>query len=341
MRILRANLCDSVHAELMQDIMPTTSDQFRGCLLGLACGDAVGTTVEFCSRGSFKPLNDMVGGGPFGLKPGQWTDDTSMALCLAASLTELGRFDPHDQMTRYVRWRLNGYFSATGACFDIGNTTSAAVSAFQRTGNPFSGPTHDRSLGNGSIMRLAPVPLFFYPDHEQAVAMAGESSRTTHGHPQCIDACKLLAAILCRLLDGGGKESIFFQDPDHRWCSPEVIEIASGGYRAKPENDIQGSGHVIKSLEAGLWSFATTNSFEAAVLKAANLGDDADTTAAVCGQIAGAHYGASAIPRRWLEKLAMREEIETLSDRLLEATSGAGVNAIKQGCVDHPLGTRH
>ncbi len=298
-------------------------DQFRGCLLGLACGDAVGTTVEFCSRGSFSPLSDMVGGGPFRLKPGQWTDDTSMALCLAASLTELGRFDPHDQITRYVRWREQGYFSATGSCFDIGSTTSAALSAFQRTGDPFSGPTHERSLGNGSIMRLAPVPMFFYPDHEQAVVMAGESSRTTHGHPQCVDACKLLAAILCRLLDGGGKESVVFHDNDHRWDTPEVIEIAAGGYRGKSEGQIEGSGHVIKSLEAALWSFATTDSFEEAILKAANLGDDADTTAAVCGQIAGAHYGAAGIPEHWLEKLAMREEIEALCERLFRADPAA------------------
>jgi ADP-ribosyl-[dinitrogen reductase] hydrolase len=300
--------------------MADTRDKFRGCLLGLACGDAVGTSVEFRSRGSFPPLTDMVGGGPFGLQPGQWTDDTSMALCLAASLTELGRFDAHDQMTRYMRWREHGYYSATGSCFDIGNTTSAAISAFQLTGDPFSGQTHEWSLGNGSIMRLAPAPLFFYPDYEQAVAMAGESSRTTHGHAQCIEACELLAAILCRLLDGGGKESVVFLDPDHRWETPEVIEIAGGGYRAKAMNDIQGSGHVIKSLEAALWSFVTTDSFEGAILRAANLGDDADTTAAVCGQIAGAHYGASGIPARWLEKLCMRQEIESLSDRLLAAT---------------------
>ncbi len=294
-------------------------DRFRGCLLGLACGDAVGTTVEFRRRGSFAPLTDMVGGGPFGLKPGQWTDDTSMALCLASSLTELRKFDPHDQMTRYVRWWKHGYLSATGDCFDIGGTTSTALSAFQRTGNPFSGPTDDRSLGNGSIMRLAPVPLYFYPDHMRAVKMAGESSRTTHGHPQCIDACKLLAAILCRLLDSGGKAGVVFHAPYHDWDAAEVVEIAGGEYRSKSGGQINGSGYVISSLEAALWSFVTTDSFEDAILRAANLGDDADTTAAVCGQIAGAHYGASAIPAHWLDKLAMRDEIEALADRLLDA----------------------
>lgn len=300
-------------------------DQFRGCLLGLACGDAVGTTVEFRRRGSFTPVSDMVGGGPFCLKPGQWTDDTSMALCLAASLTELGRFDANDQMTRYVRWWQHGYYSSTGACFDIGNTTASALSAFDRTGNPFSGPTHERSLGNGSIMRLAPVPLFFYPDYEQAIAMAGESSRTTHGHPQCIDACRLLAAILCRLLNGSGKACVIFSDADHRWDTPEVIAIAGGSYHALSEDLIQGSGHVIKSLEAALWCFVKTDSFEEAILKAANLGDDADTTAAVCGQIAGAHYGASGIPPRWLEKLSKRDEIEALCDRLLGASPASPI----------------
>jgi ADP-ribosyl-[dinitrogen reductase] hydrolase len=302
--------------------MSEDRDRFRGCLLGLACGDAVGTTVEFKRRGTFAPLTDMVGGGPFGLKPGQWTDDTSMALCLANSLTELGRFDAHDQMTRYLRWWQDGYCSATGSCFDIGGTTSSALSAFGRTGDPFSGPTHDRSLGNGSIMRLAPVPLFFYPNHEQAVTMAGESSRTTHGHPQCIDACRLLAAVLCRLLDGGDKASVVFPGHDGRWAAPEILEVAGGGYIEKAEQDIVGSGHVTRSLEAALWSLVTTESFEAAILKAANLGDDADTTAAVCGQIAGAYYGASGIPSRWLGKLAMREDIETLADRLLEAKPG-------------------
>jgi len=302
-------------------------EYFRGCLLGLACGDAVGTTVEFRSRGSFSPLNDMVGGGPFRLKPGQWTDDTSMALCLGKSLTELGRFDPHDQMKRYVRWREHGYCSSTGKCFDIGGTTAAALLDFQRTGEPYSGLTDARSLGNGSIMRLAPVPLFFYPDHERAIVMAGESSRTTHGHPTCIDACKLMAAILCRLLDGGGKESVVFDNASANWNASEVIEIARGGYQAKSEGQICGSGYVISSLEAALWSFTTTDSFETAILKAANLGLDADTTAAVCGQIAGAHYGASAIPTCWLEKLAMREEIESLSDRLLEATPPPTANS--------------
>ena len=129
--------------------------RFRGCLLGLACGDAVGTTVEFTARGRFTPVTDLVGGGVFDLPPGAWTDDTSMALCLASSLTELGRFDPVDQMRRYRRWVDEGYLSSTGKCFDVGNTVYDALERFQQTGEPFSGSTDTWSAGNGCIMRLA------------------------------------------------------------------------------------------------------------------------------------------------------------------------------------------
>ncbi|MCX7635479.1 MAG: ADP-ribosylglycohydrolase family protein, partial [Syntrophales bacterium] len=136
-------------------------DRFCGCLLGLAVGDALGTTVEFQPPGSFPPLTAMVGGGPFQLKPGQWTDDTAMALCLAESLITCRGFDPRDQMERYVRWWQEGYLSSTGTCFDIGNTTRRALTAFLQTGNPMSGPTESSAAGNGSLMRLAPVPMFY------------------------------------------------------------------------------------------------------------------------------------------------------------------------------------
>jgi ADP-ribosyl-[dinitrogen reductase] hydrolase len=139
-------------------------DRQRGCLLGLACGDAVGTTVEFSARGSFPPMTDMVGGGPFRLPVGAWTDDTSMALCLATSLVEKNGFDAHDQMTRYCQWYQNGYLSSTGRCFDIGLTVRGALARFQKSGEPFSGSTDPQAAGNGCIMRLAPVPMFYYPN---------------------------------------------------------------------------------------------------------------------------------------------------------------------------------
>jgi len=310
----------------------TREDRFLGCLLGLATGDAVGTTVEFRRRGGFEPLSDMVGGGPFGLRPGQWTDDTSMALCLAESLVEVGGFDPEDQMERYLRWRTEGHLSSTGTCFDIGNTVADALRRFRETGEPYSGSLDPYAAGNGCIMRLAPVPMFFFSDREQAVLRSGESSRTTHGARECRDACRLFGLLLHRALSGQTKEDILapLGGPGDG-SSPSAAEplpggplsqkiraIADGAYREKAEAEIRGSGYVVESLEAALWCFHRTSSFREAVLAAANLGDDADTTAAVCGQIAGAHYGIQGIPERWVALLAKREVLEELARRLAE-----------------------
>lgn len=296
-------------------------DRCAGSLLGLACGDAVGTTVEFAVRGDFEPLTDMVGGGPFSLSPGEWTDDTSMALCLAASLVEQGDFDARDQMERYVRWRQEGYLSSTGRCFDIGNTTSAALSRYLRTRDPYAGSTDPQAAGNGSLMRLAPVPMFYYPDPVAAIHYAGESSRTTHAAPQAVEACRLFAALLVKALAGYSKDEILapphFPPGAPPALNPAIQAIADRDYRTKTRAAIIGDGYVVHSLEAALWCFHTADTFREAILAAANLGDDADTTAAICGQIAGAHYGVAGIPPHWLATLTLRGEIETLADRLL------------------------
>jgi ADP-ribosyl-[dinitrogen reductase] hydrolase len=286
-------------------------------LLGLACGDAVGTTVEFKPRGSFAPVVDMVGGGPFHLKPGQWTDDTSMALCLATSLHECGGFDAADQMRRYCRWMEDGYLSSTGKCFDIGRTVLSALQSFRRTGDPFSGITDPKSAGNGCLMRLAPVPMFFFPNREQAIAMSGKSSQTTHGANECIEACRLFGAMLVSALDGAGKEDILFGHGVIIEGDTRLREVAAGSFRSAPEAEIQGSGYVVESLEAALWCFWQTDNFRDAVLRATNLGRDADTTAAICGQLAGAYYGESGIPIEWRQRLFMAEEICRLADGLL------------------------
>jgi ADP-ribosyl-[dinitrogen reductase] hydrolase len=291
-------------------------DRFRGCLLGLAAGDAVGTTVEFQPRGTFAPVTDMTGQGPFGLKPGQWTDDTSMALCLGTSLVEKGGFDPQDQMERYWMWYREGYLSSTGVCFDIGNTTRAALERYRRTGDPFSGSTTPDSAGNGSLMRLAPVALYYYPDREAVIHYAAESSRTTHGAAECLEACQLLGGVLYRALPGADKREILVEKQLPLIRSASLREIAQGRYFDKAESEILGSGYVVQSLEAALWSFWTTETFEAAILKAANLGNDADTTAAICGQVAGAFYGEAGIPARWLEQLALRREIGLMAEQL-------------------------
>ncbi len=301
-----------------------SAGSYRGCLLGLAVGDALGTTVEFEPPGSFDPVEDVVGGGPFGLKPGEWTDDTSMALCLAESLVEKRGFDPADQMGRYVRWYREGHLSSTGEFFDIGGTTRDALESFEETGEPYTGSTDPRSAGNGSIMRLAPVPMFYAGRPEEAIERSGESSRTTHGAPTTVDACCYLGALLVGALNGAGKEDLLSErySPlgpgywEERPLVPEIDEIARGSFKRREPPEIKGSGYVVRSLEAALWAFHNTDSFGEGALEAVNLGDDADTTGAVYGQIAGAYYGEDGIPRSWRLKLAHRTLIEDLAEDL-------------------------
>lgn len=290
----------------------STLDRFEGALLGLACGDAVGTTLEFQPRGSFAPLTDMVGGGPFSLKAGQWTDDTSMALCLAESLITKQACDPQDQMARYANWYQWGYWSSTGHCFDIGMVTRAAIQEFLRSGNALAGSADPRSAGNGSLMRLAPVALMYGHDEAQLQDMAALSSRTTHAAPECLDACRLFAVALSRALAGGDKQQVLALS-SLELDSPRIREIAQGTWMGKSREQIGSSGYVVHSLEAALWCFARHDSFEAAVLEAANLGDDADTTAAITGQIAGAFWGRGGIPAHWLAKLHQEQDIRGLA----------------------------
>jgi len=290
--------------------------RYLGCLLGLAVGDAVGTTAEFAPRGSFEPITDMVGGGPFDLTAGAWTDDTSMALCLGHSLVHCRGFDARDQMNRYCNWAEYGYMSSTGDCFDIGVTVRRAMDRYRRTDNPFSGSTDPQTAGNGSIMRLAPVPMYYALSAERAVHFSGESARTTHGAAEAVDCTRLFGAQLRAALRGADKPGILAAGQ----LSFETLatrDISSGRFLQKSYDALQGSGYVIRSLEAALWCFHHGHSFEESVLLAANLGEDADTTAAICGQIAGAYYGFDAIPQAWRERLQMRMHIEELALRLL------------------------
>lgn len=298
-------------------------DRFLGCLAGLAVGDAVGTSLEFQPPGGFDPLTDMVGGGPFGLEPGHWTDDTSMALCLAESLVVTGDFVPRDQMERYLRWYREGYWSSTGRCFDIGNTVAAALRRFESTGEPFASSTDPRSAGNGSLMRLAPVVLFAASDTARALHLTGESSRTTHGARAAVDACRYFAGLLAGALRGEPKTTLLAAGycplPGY-WVEhpldPDIAEIAGGSFKTRQPPEIRGTGYVVRSLEAALWAFFHGRDFREGCLLAANLGDDADTTAAIYGQLAGAFYGLPGIPAAWLAKLAYRDEILALATKL-------------------------
>jgi ADP-ribosyl-[dinitrogen reductase] hydrolase len=165
-------------------------------------------------------------------------------------------------------------------------------------------------------MRLAPVPMFYAHDEALARSFAAASSRTTHGAVECLDACSLLAGMLCRALRGESRSAVLLGDAEAFQGSPRLASIARGEYRSAAEHEIRGTGYVVDCLEAALWCFERTATFEDAILLAANLGDDADTTAAVCGQVAGAFHGEGRIPARWLATLARRNEITALADRL-------------------------
>lgn len=298
-------------------------DRFRGCLLGLASGDALGTTLEFKTPGSFTLIGGIVGGGPFNLAAGQWTDDTSMALCLAASLVECKGMDLFDQLSRFVDWYRHGYMSSTGVCFDIGNTVRTALENFEKTGNPCSGLTDPYSAGNGSIMRLAPVPMVYSKNINAAIQNSGLSSKTTHAARAAVDACRFFGALISGALNGFDKYQLLSGDffPGELSLIYEIEQIAGGSYKRKEPPQIKGTGYVVNSLEAALWAFYRSTDFRSGCLMAVNLGDDADTTGAVYGQIAGAYYGESGIPESWRSILAYKELIRSYADQLLKLSS--------------------
>lgn len=300
-------------------------DRALGAMLGLAVGDALGTPLEFTRRDTKPPVTGMRGGGPFGLKPGEWTDDTSMALCLAESLiAHAGALDPDDLMRRFGRWYREGENSVTGRCFDIGNITRSALEQFERTGETAdASPPDPQGAGNGTLMRLAPVVLAAAPDAARAAELADAQSRTTHAAPVAHEACQLFAAMLVEAIGGATKSEVLRA----REAPGDLAPVGAGSWKRKGRRAIVSSGYVVATLEAALWCVWKTETFADAVLLAANLGDDADTVAAVTGQLAGALYGRSGILPAWLEQLAWRETIEELATRLVDLVPGAEAGA--------------
>jgi ADP-ribosylglycohydrolase len=228
-----------------------------------------------------------------------------------------------DQLRTYLRWYREGHLSSTGRCFDIGNTTRVALERFARTGEPYCGSTDPRSAGNGSLMRLAPVALFFRASPAQAIALAGDSSRTTHGARPAVDACRYCAGLLVGALRGVSRDALLAgrYEPvpgcwDEEPLAPEVDAVALGSFRDKQPPEIRGTGYVVDCLEAALWALHYSRSFAEGCLLAVNLGDDADTTGAVYGQLAGAIYGAAGMPESWLDRLALGAHIVALDDAL-------------------------
>ncbi len=272
-----------------------TLDQAKGMLLGLAVGDALGTTLEFSARDSLPTVTDIVGGGPFNLEAGVWTDDTSMALCLGESLIYCKGWKADDCARRFLRWRNEGYMSPTGKCFDIGKTVNAALDRFVRDGDPYAGFNDPAGAGNGGIMRLAPAVIAHHRDAMAAVDVSVLQSQITHAADECDDFAFALSAFL---------HSGNLRDALHR------IDANT------PRDQVKSSGYVRDSYEAAFWAFENTESFRECIILAANLAGDADTIAAIAGQIAGRVYSLDGIPTEWLDKLAWREKIETMAESL-------------------------
>ncbi len=277
-----------------------------GALLGLAVGDAVGAAIEFSSKPRWAVLDDMVGGGPHGLRVGEWTDDTAMALALADSLLHDPALDAADLMRRFTDWHERGTYSCTGTCFDIGIATRQALARFRRTGDPVAGSEADASSGNGALMRLSPVAIRHWRDRAELARVADAQTRTTHGSPATLAASAAFAAMLADAIGGAPLAEVL------------AGAAVQGGWRDLPRAAIEGSGYVVRSLQAAVWAVSRSTDFRAAVLLAANLGDDADTTAAIAGQLAGAVYGVSGIPAEWLAKLAWRERLDRTAGALFD-----------------------
>lgn len=287
-------------------------DRLLGSFLGLAIGDAVGTTVEFRERDTFEPVTDMVGKGPFNLPAGYFTDDTSMALCLAESLIEHPELDRNDLLSRFSKWYREGVNSPTGRCFDIGTTTRSAIVNWEKTGAVLNN-TNVWDAGNGSIMRLAPAVVKYHNDNNLAIATAIMQGETTHGSVEACDSCDLLARVLLTAYDTDDKHTVLSIDVQDHWVDSvknilKTLDV--------PRDEVKSSGYVIHTLHAALWSFKNTDNFRDAILLATNLGEDSDTVAAVTGQIAGAFYGMSGIPLLWLDKLYETGRFIELVDKL-------------------------
>lgn len=277
-----------------------------GAFIGLFVGDALGATNEFKERGTFDPIDDMVGGGPFNLKAGQWTDDGSMALCLAQTLLDEREFSPALMMRHFLAWASGDPFYTSDesrGCFDIGTQVSYQLQHFLNDGT-ITGPTNPDASGNGGIMRLAPIALR-YNDREDVKKYAVAQSIPTHSSDDCIDCAENLGKLLHCFVQGTNEFTQ--QGAIDQYLNVDYDKVGSRGY-------------CIESLDFALYCFANTRSFRDCVLMAANGGGDADTNAAIAGQIAGAYYGLSNIPVEWVNKLAKIELLMNIGEELIAAS---------------------
>ncbi|MGB9913310.1 MAG: ADP-ribosylglycohydrolase family protein [Candidatus Kapaibacteriota bacterium] len=301
-----------------------------GGLLGLCIGDALGVPVEFSSRSVLKasPVSDMIGYGVHNQPPGTWSDDSSLAFCLAESLCN--GFDLQDIANRFVSWLYEGYWTPFGKVFDVGNTTSIAISRLKNGINPvYAGLNDEFSNGNGSLMRI--LPLSFYlenKDRELQFELTHQVSCLTHSHIRSQMACGIYIQFTINLLKGNDpklayvkmKESVseYYSKPPYDTELRHFSRIIDYDISQLSEDAINSSGYVIDTLEASLWCFLNNNTYKDIVLSAVNLGYDSDTTGAVAGGLAGIYYGFDALPWEWISKIVRYEDIIDLGERLYE-----------------------
>ena len=301
-------------------------DRAIGAMLGLAIGDAMGAPEEFRPSGKFIPVTEFRDGGPFKLKAGQWTDDTSMALCLATSLIECEGMNPKDQMDRYLRWVNDGYMSCVGRAVGIGQTVLKALVRYHKTQEPYQGSSNPKYAGNGCIMRLAPVPIFYHNDAEKAVLNAVDSARTTHASPQALQTTAYFAGLIWGALDQVPKDELLepyytpMKDLSFTDLHPDVEKVIVGDYKNHTIEDLLPSGYAPESLQVALWAFYNSESFEEGLLMSVNMGGDADTIGAIYGQLAGAYYGVGGIPKNWVQELDGLEYIDDVIAKLIQFT---------------------
>jgi ADP-ribosyl-[dinitrogen reductase] hydrolase len=302
------------------DAARSLRERFQGALMGLAVGDALAAHTQFRKPGTFSAVGDVLGGGPFDLPRGAWTDDTAMALLLAESLLEREDFDAHDQVQRFARWQREGYGSATGQCVGISASVARALATAQYKRQPFAGSHDPEQLDKDPLSRVAPAVMYFFADAANAVARSAEAARITAQAPLVLDCVRLLAAMLHQALSGRDKNAVL-RPPRDSWATmttrPQVLAIYDGSYSRRMPPEINGGGHILDTLEAALWAFHHGETFREGALLAANLGRDSDVVCAAYGQIAGAYHGVSAIPGIWRNSLIKQEVIIDSADRLL------------------------
>ena len=306
----------------------------KSALFGVAMGDALGVPVEFKSRQSLRknPVTGLIGFGTHNMPKGTFSDDSSLTFCLAEALTQ--EFDLNTIGQNFVKWRDDKFWTASGTVFDIGITTQRAIGRLAIGVKPvLAGDDGETANGNGSLMRI--LPLVFYlldkPIHDRFEIIQQVSS-VTHGHIRSVIACFYYLEFALHLCEGKGKFQVYedlqydFSEYIHSLSiNPEEIalfdRLLKGNIYDLGEDEICSSGYVLHTLEASIWCLMTTDNYEEAVLKAVNLGEDTDTTGAVTGGLAGLLYGFDAIPGKWIEQLARKEDIEDLAQRLGEKYS--------------------